>query len=302
LEQDLSPRLRLRSRFPTHSLRLFFILSLVISLTPNLIWFLQSGVFSMVRTADFFWLCLIVYAVEIRGVLRTPQVKSSWDQTFGRLFGMFFWTQLSPDLLIRMLLVPYIIFLFPAATLGSMPYSAPLRIYTRLIIGLGVYIGFSSGITYFLGWNAPVKLKREDTTVSVLSNSFSILSMLSLVFVVVLFSLSPSVIWKYYAPTQFSSEDISNIFGTFTRHFLNLSAVSLGLGFFAMGRLFDLISDSENRLELFVMGLVFSVLVGSILGYMIGPALYFVVTEIPFIVGSMIGVSLLVHLISQARQ
>jgi hypothetical protein len=103
------------------------------------------------------------------------------------------------------------------------------------------------------------------------------------------------------APEQLSAQDVANIFGTFTRHFLNLSAISLGLGFFSMGRLFSLISDDMNSLELFTVGVIFSFLVGSILGYMIGPALYFVVTEITFIMGSMIGIGFLIHLVSKEK-
>lgn len=92
---------------------------------------------------------------------------------------------------------------------------------------------------------------------------------------------------------------MATIFGDFARHLLILSAICLGIGFLTFGKLLALISEDENRLVIFTLGFMFTILMGFILGYMIGPSLYFVVTEVPFIVGSMTGVGLLIHLLAR---
>jgi hypothetical protein len=111
----------------------------------------------------------------------------AWNESLGKLVGIFLPFKMYPTLLFRLLLIPYVIFLFPEFFLSPILENISVGLYSRLITFLGIYVGFASGLTYLLGWTAPIKLRKDEETVSVLSTSLSVISIFSIVFMLIFF-------------------------------------------------------------------------------------------------------------------
>jgi len=249
---------------------------------------------------DFFWLLFIVYCIEIRGIFKKKGILESWQTSVGQLTKLFFGVVIGPTLLFRLFLLPYVLFIFPDIFFPASFYQNISRTeYVRLILGISLYLGYASVLTYLLGWISPIT--KEDTEakhINILSRSFSVISLFSLI-LIVFSSINPSYVWRHSAPKHFSEEDIVAIFAGFGRHLLVLGAIGVGIGLLTLGKLLHLVSGEKNQLPLLSLGLILSGVVGLICGYLLGAALPVLVLEIPFIVGSMTGIGFLLLIIGE---
>lgn len=108
---------------------------------------------------------------------------------------------------------------------------------------------------------------------------------------------APSDIWIQRIPESFPQEGLIGLFSQYASTLFYFSSLCTGIGFVCTGILMRLVSDS-NGLITFFLGLLFCLSIGLVIGYAVGPLIFFAVTEVAFISGAMIGIGLITCMLS----
>jgi len=170
--------------------------------------------------------------------------------------------------------------------------------YLRTLLLVSLFIGFSSAVAFSLGWATSIQISqnKKGSLVRVLSNLVVAISFFGIIMAV--FShIAPSELWIERIPETFSGEDLLGLFGQYASTILYFSSICIGLSFVTTGIMMRLVSEGDNRL-FFFLGILFCSSIGLLLGYLMGPLVFFAVTEVVFASGAMICIGLITCMLS----
>jgi hypothetical protein len=236
---------------------------------------------------NIFWLCVIFYFVFLE-----KNVRMKWDRKIKPIINV--------DL--RLVLVAFVVFdmlfIFPEYVIVPMFTYSPLM-YLRTLLVVSLFIGSTSVVSFSLGWSVSIETAngRRGDMVRVLSNLITAISFFGIILAI--FShIAPSQSWIDRLPQSFPRENLTGLFGQFQSTLLYFTSICIGIGSIVTGMLMS--SVSENNEDLFyLLGGVFCLSIGLIVGYAIGPLVFFAVTEVAFASGAMISLGLISCMLSK---
>lgn len=241
---------------------------------------------SFAGAIDIFWLFLAVYFI-----VWGKDVRIRWDQNVKPIVFANLRTILGLFIAIDL------VFILPEYSIGPLATFSPL-VYLRTLLFVSLFIGFSSVVTFSLGWATSIKItpgKRGDF-VRVLSNLVTAISFFGVIMAI--FShFAPSDIWVQRIPKSFPQEGLIGLFSQYASTLFYFSSLCTSIGFVTTGILMRLVSNG-NGLITFFLGLLFCLSIGLVIGYAVGPLIFFAVTEVAFISGAMIGIGLITCMLS----
>jgi hypothetical protein len=236
---------------------------------------------------DIFWLCIIFYFM-----LLEKNVRRKWDQNVKSIIHL--------DL--RVVLIVFVVFdllfIFPEYVIEPMSTYSPLM-YLRTLMIVSLFIGSASAISFSLGWSIPIKIadRSKGDIVRVLSNLITAISFFGIILTI--FShVTPSQPWIDRLPQSFPRENITGLFGQFSSTLLYFTSLCIGIGSVVTGMLMSSVSHSNEDLFYF-LGALFCLTIGLVVGYAIGPLVFFAVTEVAFASEAMISIGLIACMLSK---
>jgi hypothetical protein len=244
---------------------------------------------SIAGAVDIFWLFVVFYFAYFE-----RDVRDKWDQTVKPIL------HLSLRVVLGLFVIVDLVFIFPEYSIEFLVTSSPL-LYLRTLFFVSCIIGFTSVVAFSLGWATSIKVvqSKKGDLVRVLSNLVTAISFFGII--IAIFSrMTPTDLWTERMPPSFPREDLLGLFGQYASTLLYLSSICVGIGFVATGILMQLVSDT-NKLVTFFLGAVFCLSIGFVMGYAIGPLVFFAVTEVAFAAGTMICIGLITCMLSRER-
>ena len=235
---------------------------------------------------NIFWLCLATYFI-----VRGRNVRMKWDVTVKPIAHVSLRATLSLFILLCFFFIFPEFFLDPLISFSSL-------MYLRTLLLVSLFIGFSSAVAFSLGWATSIQISQDKkgSLVRVLSNLVVAISFFGIIMAV--FShIAPSELWIERIPENFSGEDLLGLFGQYASTILYFSSICIGLSFVTTGIMMRMVSEDANRL-FFFLGILFCSSIGLLLGYLMGPLVFFAVTEVVFASGAMICIGLITCMLS----
>lgn len=236
---------------------------------------------------DIFWLCIIFYFVFLDN-----KVRLRWDRHVKPI------THLDLRILLIAFMVFDLLFIFPEYAIEPMSTSSPLM-YLRTLLVVSVFIGSASVISFSLGWSTSIEVAdgNKGDMVRVLSNLITAISFFGIILTI--FShIAPSQPWIDRLPQSFPRENLTGLFGQFSSTLLYFTSICIGIGSVVTGMLMNSVSHNNQDL-LYFLGTLFCLSIGLIVGYAIGPLVFFAVTEVAFASGAMVSIGLIACMLSK---
>jgi hypothetical protein len=236
---------------------------------------------------DIFWLFVIAYfEFDEKGV------RKKWDENVKPIMHLSFRPALAIFAIFDLL------FIFPEYVVSPLATQSPLM-YLRTLVFVSLFIGSASVMSFSLGWATSIHAtgaERGDI-VRVLSNLITAISFFGIILSI--FShFAPSESWVSRLPQSFSNEDLMGLFGQFSSTLLYFTSIFVGIGSIVTGILMNIVSKNDQEL-FFFLGSLFCLVIGLIVGYAIGPLVFFAVTEVAFAGGSMIALGLITCMLAK---